>query len=187
MTTFEPAAETVSGDIQAQFFALAYDELCRIARRQRRRAGGLATLNTTALAHEAWIKLAAAQPGLSGAHGRALAARAMRQILVDHARRHGCAKRGGEACFVTLDEHDVAASGEMVDMLILNETLTELAQWDARAADVAEWHVFGGLAIKEIAVLRNVAVRTAYRDWRRARAFLAQRLGLADAAVATPA
>jgi DNA-directed RNA polymerase specialized sigma24 family protein len=68
----------------------------------------------------------------------------------------------------------------MADMLALDQSLSELAELDARAGQVVEWHVFGGLSIEEIAQLQGLTVRTAYRDWRRARAFLVQRLGLTD-------
>lgn len=169
----------------ARFFVIAYEELCRIASRQRRRAGSSVTLNTTALVHEAYIKLAPAQPGLSRAHFLALAARAMRQILVDHARSRACLKRGGQISFSDLNEASAGSPGDMVDMLALDRTLTELAQLDERAGQLVEWHVFGGLSIEEIAELQSVAPRTSYRDWRRARAFLTQRLGLSPAVTAT--
>ena len=178
-------AETeISSGESARFFAIAYEELCRIASRQRRRVGSSATLNTTALVHEAYIKLAPAQPGLSRPHFLALAARAMRQILVDHARSRACLKRGGQISFSDLNEDSAGSPGDMVDMLALDRTLTELAQLDERAGQLVEWHVFGGLSIEEIAELQSVAPRTSYRDWRRARAFLTQRLGLAAAGTA---
>ena len=176
-------AETeISSGESARLFAIAYEELCRIARRQRRRVGSSSTLNTTALVHEAYIKLAPAQPGLSRAHFLALAARAMRQILVDHARSRASLKRGGQISFIDLNEESAGSLGDMVDMLALDRTLTELAQLDERAGQLVEWHVFGGLSIEEIAELQSVAPRTSYRDWRRARAFLTQRLGLSAAA-----
>ena len=167
-----------------RLFEIAYEELRRIAGRQRRRVGSSATLNTTALVHEAYIKLAPAEPGLSRAHFLALAARAMRQILVDHARSRSSLKRGGQISFGELNEDSAGAPGDMVDMLALDRTLTELAQLDKRAGQLVEWHVFGGLSIEEVAELQSVAPRTSYRDWRRARAFLTQRLGLIGAVTA---
>ena len=79
----------------------------------------------------------------------------------------------------------MGAAGDMVDMLALDQTLTELSGFDARAGHVVEWHVFGGLDIEEIADLQGVTARTTWRDWRRARAFLVQRLGLADTRVSS--
>jgi RNA polymerase sigma factor (TIGR02999 family) len=177
MITSEPIAELECSE-SSRYFAIAYDELRRIARRQRHRLGRSATLNTTALVHEAYIKLAPAESGLSRVHFFALAARAMRQILIDHARSHASLKRGGEISFEALDEEVAGAPCDMVEMLALDRTLTELTQLDARAGQMVEWHVFGGLSLMEIAELQSVALRTSYRDWRRARAFLTQRLGL---------
>jgi RNA polymerase sigma factor (TIGR02999 family) len=172
---------TVTAEPTERLFALAYDELRRIASQQRRRVGQSATLNTTALVHEVYLKLSPHSPaGLDRAHFLALTARAMRQVLIDHARSRVCLKRGGEVVFTEPDENQPDASGNMADMLALDQSLTELTQLDARAGQVVEWHVFAGLSIEEIAELQGLTVRTAYRDWRRARAFLVQRLGLAD-------
>jgi RNA polymerase sigma factor (TIGR02999 family) len=116
--------------------------------------------------------------GFDRAHFLALTARAMRQVLIDHARSRISIKRGGDIIFTQADENHSDASGDMADMLALDQSLSELAELDARAGQVVEWHVFGGLSIEEIATLQGLTVRTAYRDWRRARAFLVQRLGL---------
>lgn len=169
-----------------RLFAQAYDELRRIASQQRRRVGESATLNTTALVHEVYLKFSAGSlaQGLDRAHFLALTARAMRQVLIDHARSRICIKRGGEIIFTEADENHRDASGDMADILALDQSLNELAELDARAGQVVEWHVFGGLSIEEIAALQGLTVRTAYRDWRRARAFLVQRLGLTDAVTA---
>jgi RNA polymerase sigma factor (TIGR02999 family) len=165
-----------------RLFSQAYDELRRIASQQRRRVGESATLNTTALVHEVYLKLSPASlaQGFDRAHFLALTARAMRQVLIDHARSRISIKRGGEIIFTQADENHRDASGDMADMLALDQSLSELAELDARAGQVVEWHVFGGLSIEEIAQLQGLTVRTAYRDWRRARAFLVQRLGLTD-------
>jgi RNA polymerase sigma factor (TIGR02999 family) len=176
----ELATPAESGESQERLFAMAYDELHRIASNQRRRVGGSLTLNTTALVHEVYLKLSP-NPDAHGrdrAHFLALTARAMRQVLIDHARNRVCLKRGGQIVFTELDENHGDSSGDMADMLALDQSLTELAALDARAGEVVEWHVFGGLSIEEIAELQGLTVRTAYRDWRRARAFLVQRLGL---------
>jgi RNA polymerase sigma factor (TIGR02999 family) len=163
-----------------RLFSQAYDELRRIASQQRRRVGDSATLNTTALVHEVYLKLSprSLSQGFDRAHFLALTARAMRQVLIDHARSRISIKRGGDIIFTQADENHSDASGDMADMLALDQSLSELAELDARAGQVVEWHVFGGLSIEEIATLQGLTVRTAYRDWRRARAFLVQRLGL---------
>jgi RNA polymerase sigma factor (TIGR02999 family) len=164
-----------------QLFELAYQELHRIAHHQRQRIGALATLNTTALVHEVYLKLSPQSQGLDRAHFLALTARAMRQVLIDHSRSRVCLKRGGEFLFTEVNEnHQDDATGDMADMLALDQSLNELTEFDARAGQVVEWHVFGGLRLEEIAELHGTTVRTAYRDWRRARAFLVQRLGLTN-------
>ena len=149
----------------------------------RRRVGEPATLNTTALVHEVYLKLSPHShvAGFDRAHFLALTARAMRQVLIDHARSRVCLKRGGQIVFTEPDANSQDASGDMADMLALDQSLTRLGELDARAAQVVEWYVFGGLRIEEIAELQGLTVRTTYRDWRRARAFLVQSLGLASA------
>ncbi|TLY49285.1 MAG: RNA polymerase subunit sigma-70, partial [Gammaproteobacteria bacterium] len=109
-----------------------------------------------------------------------LAACAMRQILVDHARARSSAKRGGPYSITGLTEEIGIATG-VVDIVALDEALTALSQFDRRAGQLVEWHVFGGLEIADIAQLQGVTPRTAFRDWRRARAFLADRLGREEA------
>lgn len=182
MLTGDPAEPPESALDSERLFSLAYDELRRIAGQQRRRVGKSPTLNTTALVHEVYLKLSSSSPTrqLDRAHFLALAARAMRQVLIDHARSRVCLKRGGEVAFTDLNENHADKSGDMADMLSLDQSLTELAALDARAGKVVELYVFGGLRIEEIAELQGLTVRTAFRDWRRARAFLVQRLGLVN-------
>jgi RNA polymerase sigma factor (TIGR02999 family) len=165
-----------------RLFALAYEELRRIASQQRRRVGESLTLNTTALVHEVYLKLSPHShvQGLDRAHFLALTARAMRQVLIDHARSRICLKRGGQVVFTEVNENHGDASGDMADMLALDQSLSELTELDPRAGQVVEWHVFGGLRLEEIAELQKLAVRTVYRDWRRARAFLVRQLGLTN-------
>ena len=176
----QPVDSAGSAETPERLFALAYAELHRIASRQRRRVGQSLTLNTTALVHEAYLKLSPKSHahGLDRAHFLALTARAMRQVLIDHARSRVCLKRGGQIVFTESNENHGDASGDMADMVALDQSLTELTGLDPRAGQVVEWHVFGGLRLEEIAELQGLAVRTVYRDWRRARAFLVQRLGL---------
>jgi RNA polymerase sigma factor (TIGR02999 family) len=166
-----------------RLFSMAYDELRRIAHQQRRRVGESLTLNTTALVHEVYLKLSSASPDqdFERAHFMALAARAMRQVLIDHARSRVCLKRGGEIAFTAADENQADCSSDMADMLALDQSLTELSELDARAGQVVELYVFGGLRMEEIARIQGLTERTTYRDWRRARAFLVQRLGLIQA------
>ncbi|MBS0568153.1 MAG: RNA polymerase subunit sigma-70 [Proteobacteria bacterium] len=163
-------------------FAIVYEELRRIARSQRR--GGASTLDTTALVHEAYLKLAAsdAARGMDRVHFLSLAARAMRQILVDHARSRSRLKRGG-GCVITGLSGEVGCADEVVDLVALDAALNDLAEFDPRAGRIVEWRIFSGLEIADIARLQNLAERTVFRDWRRARAFLIQRLGLVDAAI----
>jgi RNA polymerase sigma factor (TIGR02999 family) len=184
MLTGPPVDTVKSAEPQERLFASAYEELRRIASQQRRRVGQPATLNTTALVHEVYLKLSPHpdSQGLDRAHFLALTARAMRQVLIDHARSRVCLKRGGQIVFTEVNEDHHDASGDMADMLALDQSLSELTLLDERAGQVVEWHVFGGLSIEEIAELQGITVRTAYRDWRRARAFLVQRLGLTDLA-----
>jgi RNA polymerase sigma factor (TIGR02999 family) len=183
MTALGSVPENASGELPAELFVQVYDELRRIARSKRRGGGSPPTLNTTALVHEAYLKLSptSAAVGLSRPHFLALAARAMRQVLVDHARSRACLKRGGEITFTDAQENSASTSSEIVELLALDQALIALTSLDARAGQVVEWHVFGGLSIEEIAELQGVVARTAYRDWRRARAFLVQRLALAGA------
>jgi RNA polymerase sigma factor (TIGR02999 family) len=170
----------IGGDTElpARLFARVYDELRHIARCQRRGIGNSPTLNTTALVHEAYLKLmpTSEASAYSRTHFLALAARVMRQVLVDHARSRASLKRGGEITFVDVEDGRVGASPDIVDMLALDQTLTVLGALDPRASRLVEWHVFGGLSIEEIADLQGLTARTVYRDWRRARAFIMRRL-----------
>jgi RNA polymerase sigma factor (TIGR02999 family) len=164
-------------DSSQALFALVYQELRRMARSQRRMLGSPATLDTTALVHEVYLKLRGVPEARSidRTHLLSLAARAMRQILVDHARTRLRLKRGG-GCIITGLGEDVGDEHSLVDLVALDAALTDLAQMDPRAAQVVEWRIFSGLEIAEIAELQNVGERTVNRDWIRARAFLVQQL-----------
>jgi len=169
--------------VETDLFARVYEELRRIARGQRRGAGNPPTLDTTALVHEVYLKLHGAEAATRNdrLHFLSLAARAMRQVLVDHARRHSRLKRGGD-CLITGLHDDIAAANDVVDLVALDAALDELARLDPRAGQLVEWRIFSGLDVAEIACLQHTAERTVSRDWRRARAFLIDRLGLADRA-----
>ena len=150
-------------------FGAVYDELRHLAHRLLRRHGPGETLNTTALVHEAYLKLDG-RAAADRAHFFALAARAMRFILVDHARAHHAAKRGGRG--VTFGPaHDVADL-RADEVLALDEALTRLAAEHVRLAAAVELRFFGGLTYEEVAEAQGVSVRTAKRDWALARAWL---------------
>lgn len=177
------ASPIPSLQVSQVLFALVYQELRRMARKQRRVAGSPITLDTTALVHEAYLKLHATPQAQSvdRVHFLSLAARAMRQILVDHARSRSRIKRGG-GCAITALGEEAGGGSEIVDLVALDAALTQLAQLDPRAGQLVEWRIFSGMEIADIAKLQNLTERTVYRDWRRARAFLVRQLALEGAA-----
>ena len=157
-------------------FALLYDELKRIARRQLRGSAS-PTLDTTGLVHDAYLKLAApADLNLQGRkHFFVLAAKAMRQIVIDHARARSAGKRGGGAVqSVSLtDAIDQPAQEIAPDKLLeLDRALTNLETSQPRLSSLIELRFFTGLDLAEIAAMQEVSERTLNRDWRRARAEL---------------
>jgi RNA polymerase sigma factor (TIGR02999 family) len=160
-----------------------YGSLREIARHRLRAGGRDLTLDTTGLVHEAYLKLAD-QPRLSlqdRRHFFAVAALAMRQILVDHARRRLAAKRGGGQRPVDLDAADVAATAQAEEIVSLDEALRRLSGMDDRLARVVELRFFGGLSVEETADTLEVNARTVKRDWRKARALLYHMLRGPDA------
>jgi RNA polymerase sigma factor (TIGR02999 family) len=167
----------VAGDSEAldRLVPLVYEDLRRVAHRQLDREGGGHTLQTTALIHEAYLKLAAggSVSATSRTHFLALAARAMRQVLVDYARRRKAAKRGGGVISVTLGDEAQRADTSAEDLLALNEALEQL---DPRQRQVIECRFFGGMEEKDTAAFLGVSERTVRRDWVKARAWLYQSL-----------
>lgn len=165
-----------AGDAEAlrRLFAVVYDELKRIARRQLL-GGDSATLNTTGLVHEAYLKLVSPDrlQLRDRRHFFVIAAKAMRQIVVDHARRRFAQKRGGAGNdAVTLDD-DAVPDGMTPDVLLrLDRALDRLGGLDPRLAELVEMRFFAGLSVEQVAEAQSLAVRTVHRDWRRARAFL---------------
>jgi RNA polymerase sigma factor (TIGR02999 family) len=150
-----------------------YAELRALAARQLRRERRGHTLQATALAHEAWIKLE--QSGELGAtrdEFMALAARAIRRILVDHARRRGADKRGGKAERVTLEDRTAPGEPAAIDVLALDEALERLSRLDARQARIVELRFFAGLEVDEVARSLAISPRTVAGDWAMAKAFL---------------
>ena len=173
------ANDSPTDSTPTHLFVFVYEELRRLARRQRRTRGDEPTLDTTSLVHETYLKLHQS-PNLTGM-GRpqffALAAHAMRQILVDQARRRGVRRRSGQIALTTGAAEFVADDRtDLVDVVALDGALTELADMDSRCGQLVEWRVFGGLEMAEIAQLQGVTERTVARDWRRACAFLTQKL-----------
>jgi RNA polymerase sigma factor (TIGR02999 family) len=174
-------------------FALVYDELRRVASRQARRFGSATTLSTTALVHEAYLKLAgdAVVATNDRAHFFALAARAMRQILIDHVRAGDRHKRGGGLPALPLDSlaEAVGTPGGVrgkEDLLALDRALERLGTVDAELERLVEWRFFAGLTIEEIAGLTGSSERTVKRDWSVARLFLLRELAGGGGAGAAP-
>jgi RNA polymerase sigma factor (TIGR02999 family) len=160
-------------------FSLIYEELRRLASFVRKNEAN-ATISSTALVHEAWLKLKAT-PSLSAEslpHFKAIAAKAMRQVLVDEARRRGARKRGGsgEVIFVAFGEsaEDMLSLDE--ELLALDEALDELADLNSRQAQMVESRFFGGLNVAETAASLGVSESAIERDWRAAKAWLASRI-----------
>ena len=165
-------------------FHLVYDEVRAIAHARVARAGGGGTLDTTAVVHEAYLKLAR-HGGLSFAdrqHFLAVASTAMRQVLLDHARRRLSARRGGGAEHLPLTKADPAADEQAREVVALDEALRTLAALDPQLARVVELRFFGGLSVEETAAALGVSEPTIKRAWRRARDFLQRELGDDDAA-----
>lgn len=166
-----------NGDREAldQIFGQMYDELRALARRVRRGRAS-PTLNTTALVHEAYMKFLPS-PSVtveSRAHFRSIVARAMRQVLVDAARASAARRRGGGQILVTITESISQPEIEPADVLALDRALTELASVDPRRAQVVEFRFFAGLDVEETAAAMGISSATVKRDWRIARAWLAQ-------------
>lgn len=157
---------------------LVYAELHRRAKRLMGRERRDHTLQPTALVHEAFLKLFDKQQTSwqDRAHFFAVAAHAMREILVDHARGRAAAKRGGDAGRVSIDDVSVATEPRSVDLLALDEALDRLAAQDERQSHIVELRFFGGLTIEETAEVLGCSIATVNREWRHARAWLYRRL-----------
>ena len=172
--------EWQDGDAGAmeRLLPLVYNELRRVARARLRDERADHTLQATALVHEAYLRLIG--PGQATprnrAHLFAIAARLMRQILVDHARRKRARKRGGGDTAITLHEPTPAPGMEVVDLLALDEALTELTALDPRLCQVVELRFFAGLNIDDTAEALKVSAATVERDWAVAKTWLYQRL-----------
>ena len=176
----ELLARARAGDSSAfnQVYSAIYDELRRLARARRRKQFSIGeTLNTTALVHETYLKLCKIpHPSFTDReHFLAVAATAMRQILVDEARRRLRAKRGGGARHEPIDEgavDDVAVVRDAATVLTVHDSLKELGQSNPRLEKVIEFRFFGGMTEREAATALDLTERTIRRDWVKARAWL---------------
>lgn len=163
-----------AGDAAAfdRAFGLVYRQLRQAAHRQLRGIGGEG-LCTTALVSESWLKLSRASiDAHDRGHFLAIAARAMRMIVVDEARRVHAEKRGGRMVRITLGASLAGEAHGSGELLALDAALQRLASVEPRLARVVEWRYFGGLSEREVAAQLGLTVRTVRRDWRKARAFL---------------
>jgi RNA polymerase sigma factor (TIGR02999 family) len=168
------------GDREAldSLIPLVYDELRSIAQRYLRNERPGHTLQSTALVHEAYVRLINQDlpEWQNRAHFFAVAAQLMRQILVDHARAYRASKRGGGVCNLALDEAEQNAKRVDVDILALDDALKTLSAMDAQQGKVVELKFFGGLSIEDTAEVLGVSSSTVKRDWITARAWLHREL-----------
>lgn len=168
--------EARAGDRDAldHLFPLVYDELRGVARRRLAAERADHTLDTTALVHEAYVKLVdqTRVEWQDRSHFFAVAAQAMRRILLDHARRHATAKRGGGRRRVPLDGADLSLHERADTLIELDDALDRLSERDPRLGRVVECRFFGGLTEEETAAALGVTPRTVRRDWVKARALL---------------
>jgi RNA polymerase sigma factor (TIGR02999 family) len=178
LTRLLNAAQSGDADAARSAYDLVYAELKRRARNSLRSARPDDTLTPTALVHEVYVRFSEreAQPLRDRTHFYALAARAMRQILVDHARRRRADKRGGGAHVTNLDQALTLHSGDIERTLELDRALCALESRDPDLARLVEWHFFAGLNFHEIARETGRHERTVRRDWELARAFLQREL-----------
>ena len=169
------------GDPEARdrLIPLVYDELRRLASRYLGREAGGHTLQTTALVHETYLRMADPDGAAwkDRVHFFALAATAMRRILVDHARSRKALKRGGTMRRLALDEAVVGVENRLEEILLMDQAMSRLSRWDRRQSRVVELRFFGGLTEQEIALALGVSLGTVKRDWRLARAWLRAELG----------
>jgi RNA polymerase sigma-70 factor, ECF subfamily len=158
-------------------FSATYEELRRLAAAVRRNDPN-ATLSPTALVNEAWLKLRES-PGVartSRLHFKRIAARAMRQVLIEAARRRHSEKRGGNAVIVTFDDAMQETASTAEELVALDEALNDLARLEPRQAMLVESRFFGGMDVAETAQLLDISESTVLRDWRAAKAWLAREL-----------
>ncbi len=165
-----------SGDQNAldALMPLVYAELRKLAQHYLRKERSDHTLQSTALVHEAYLRLAGQSPPQwqNRAHFFGIAAHLMRQILVEHARSRGAAKRGGGATRMTLDESMSIAQQSEVDVIVLDKALKDLTELDAQQGRIVELRFFGGLTIEDTSEVLGISPATVKREWVTARAWL---------------
>lgn len=173
------ASSATSAEATARLFTLLYGELQRLAQQQLQRMGGHLTLGPGTLLHETYLKLAQRGDGLEfpdRARFMGYAARAMRGLVIDYARRRQARKRGSGIELSALPDEGLAAEGTeaaaVEPLARLDEALVALARHDPALAELVDLKYFGGLSFAEIAALRGVAERTVYRHWEKARIYL---------------
>ncbi|HEU4477011.1 MAG TPA: sigma-70 family RNA polymerase sigma factor [Pyrinomonadaceae bacterium] len=157
-----------------QLTPLVYDELHRLARRYMRRESPGHTLQTSALVNEAYLRLVDQRQvhWQNRSHFFGIAAQLMRRILVDHARSHRRAKRGGDAHRLSLDATLIMSKDRFADLLSIDEALSRLSEFDPQKSRIVEMKFFGGLSTDEVADCLHVSSRTIEREWRKAKAWL---------------
>jgi RNA polymerase sigma factor (TIGR02999 family) len=175
-----------SGDREAldRLFTQLYEQLHERAHSQLSRARSGETLSTTVLVHETWLRFAGPDgsriaPSDRG-HFFALAARAMRQIIIDHARRTNAQKRGGGAVLSGITIDALPGPSSAPSLVALDEALNELARLNERLARLVELRFFAGLTVEETAEALGISPRTVKRDWQKARAFLLDRMEVGE-------
>lgn len=181
ITTLLAALRDGDRSAMDRLFPLVYREFHDRAHAQLARLRPGETLSTTALVHEAYLKLegSANQSYGDRIHFFAVASRAMRQILVDYARRNTAVKRGGGHA-ITLDDDAIANPDRAEELLALEEALEQLERLEPRLVQTVELRFYGGLSVEEAARVLGISPRTIKRDWQRARAFLFQAVRAAD-------
>jgi RNA polymerase sigma factor (TIGR02999 family) len=162
-----------------QLLPLVYEELLVIARQRLRDERAHHTLNATALVHEAYMRLVGddAAAWENRAHFFGAAARAMRQVLIDYARRRGRAKRGGDQARIPLNVVDLAVEAPVEDVLAVDRAVEKLAAKDPRMAEVVQLRFYAGLSVEETAAALGMSERTVRREWSLARAWMMRELG----------
>ena len=174
--------EWAAGDRGAfeRLMPLVYEQLRLLAASQLRAERRNHTLQPTALVHEAYLRLVGQRKisWANRAHFFGIAARMMRQVLIDHARKRRAAKRNPETIYLDLGTSGVGAADKAPELLALDDALTQLEKLDPRQAKVVELRFFAGLSVEETAEVAGVSTATVKRDWKTARAFLLHEIGL---------
>ena len=163
-----------SSHARDELFDVVYDELKQLAERQLWRDNPNQTLQPTALVHELYLRFADQRTlaWRDRAHFFGISARLLRQILVDHARSTGAAKRGGNCVRISLDDAIASLADREIDVVLLDEALLKLSKRDSRQCEIVELRFFGGLSVEETAEVVGISPATVHREWAVARAWL---------------